>query len=276
MKLLLLGTAAAEGYPGLFCECEHCQAARAAGGKNLRLRTSALISADLLIDPEPDLLTCVHRYQLSLSRLRAVLVTHFHDDHWLTSNFLFRHKWFRGQELSPLHIYGGPRLEKEIAALCQVHDFKLEDLAVELHPLQPFEEFSAGDYRIKALPSSHTPATEPYIYAIAQNNRRLIYATDTGPLQEETWQGLAGFDADLLMLEYTLGDIPSDQTATHLNREDFFATVARMKKEGALAPTGKVVAFHFSHHRIPLHEALTADLAAQDIIAGYDGMEIDC
>jgi len=53
-------------------------------------------------------------------------------------------------------------------------------------------------------------------------------------------------------------------------------TVARMKKVEALAPGGKVVAFHFSHHRIPLHETLTANLAAQGITAGYDGMEINC
>jgi phosphoribosyl 1,2-cyclic phosphate phosphodiesterase len=276
MKISLLGTAAAEGYPGLFCECEHCRAARAAGGKNLRLRSSALINDDLLIDPGPDLLASAHRHRLSLSGLRVVLVTHFHDDHWLTSNFLYRDIRFRGQPLPPLPIFGGPRLEKEIAALCQAHEIAQEDLAVELCPLQPSDEFVAGDYKVKALPAAHSPATEPFIYTITQGASRLIYATDTGPLSEATWAGLAGFGANLLLLEYTLGDQPSDQTATHMNREDFFATVAQMKKVGALARDGKIVAFHFSHHRMPLHEELAAALAAQGVIAAYDGMEIDC
>jgi phosphoribosyl 1,2-cyclic phosphate phosphodiesterase len=50
MKLLFLGTAAAEGFPGLFCNCASCREARALGGKNLRMRSSLLINEDLLID----------------------------------------------------------------------------------------------------------------------------------------------------------------------------------------------------------------------------------
>ena len=50
MHLLFLGTAAAEGYPGIFCECDNCKEARALGGRNLRLRSSLLVNDDLLLD----------------------------------------------------------------------------------------------------------------------------------------------------------------------------------------------------------------------------------
>ena len=36
MKLTYYGTAAAEGFPGIFCECKYCKRARSLGGKNFR------------------------------------------------------------------------------------------------------------------------------------------------------------------------------------------------------------------------------------------------
>ena len=50
MKLTYLGTAAAEGFPALFCNCPYCEEARRLGGKNIRTRSQSLINDDLLID----------------------------------------------------------------------------------------------------------------------------------------------------------------------------------------------------------------------------------
>ena len=50
MELTYLGTAAAEGFPAMFCNCAHCREARALGGKNIRTRSQALVNDDLLID----------------------------------------------------------------------------------------------------------------------------------------------------------------------------------------------------------------------------------
>ena len=50
MKLQYFGTAAAEGWPALFCGCDACRRAREAGGRNIRTRSQALIDDKLLID----------------------------------------------------------------------------------------------------------------------------------------------------------------------------------------------------------------------------------
>src|SRR5699024_10320179 len=55
MRVEFLGTAAAEAFPDPFCDCDYCEASRIAGGKRLRLRASALINDDLIIDLGPDL-----------------------------------------------------------------------------------------------------------------------------------------------------------------------------------------------------------------------------
>lgn len=48
MKLQYLGTAAAEGWPALFCECDHCKRAKEAGGRNIRTRSQAVIDDTLM------------------------------------------------------------------------------------------------------------------------------------------------------------------------------------------------------------------------------------
>ena len=48
MKLKYLGTAAAEGIPAMFCECNNCKEARRRGGRDLRTRSQALIDGKVL------------------------------------------------------------------------------------------------------------------------------------------------------------------------------------------------------------------------------------
>ena len=54
MKLKYLGTAAAEGIPVLFCDCDVCKKSMQLGGRNIRTRSQAIIDNTLLIDFPPD------------------------------------------------------------------------------------------------------------------------------------------------------------------------------------------------------------------------------
>src|SRR5512138_2474706 len=107
MRLFFLGTAAAEGYPGIFCDCENCREARALGGKNLRYRSALLVNDDLLIDFGPDLLAASQSFNRSLSRVTTGLVTHAHEDHFAPHNFYMRKRDFTGRlEIPTLHLFG--------------------------------------------------------------------------------------------------------------------------------------------------------------------------
>ena len=55
MKLQYLGTAAAEGWPALFCACEACKKAEMLGGKNIRRRSGAILNDRVLIDFNADI-----------------------------------------------------------------------------------------------------------------------------------------------------------------------------------------------------------------------------
>lgn len=116
MKLTFLGTAAAEGYPAIWCRCERCETARARGGPNLRFRSSLLLNDDLLIDPGPDLVAASIRHGLALAEVQAILVTHLHDDHLDPTAIYWRGSGFAMPPLPEAQLYG------TAASVARLHD----------------------------------------------------------------------------------------------------------------------------------------------------------
>ena len=112
MKILYMGTAAAEGWPGLFCSCPVCTHARKAGGRNLRTRTQAILDDSLLIDFPPDTYAHALRYGLNLARVHTLLVTHSHMDHWFPTDLIHRHEHFGHGAEGVLDVYGNEAVEK--------------------------------------------------------------------------------------------------------------------------------------------------------------------
>lgn len=81
MVLDYLGTAAAEGWPAIFCECNACRRAAESGGRNIRSRSQALVNGELLIDLPADTCSRVLTGRLHLSGIQSCLITHSHSDH---------------------------------------------------------------------------------------------------------------------------------------------------------------------------------------------------
>lgn len=94
VKLLFMGTAAAEGIPALFCTCPVCERARRAGGRELRTRSGALIDGVLKLDFGPD--SYVHMLQngIAYANVHSILITHTHSDHLALSELEYRRPGF--------------------------------------------------------------------------------------------------------------------------------------------------------------------------------------
>ena len=73
MKIQILGTAAAEAWPAIFCNCDTCQKVRKAKGKDIRSRSSILIDSKYIIDFGPDSYYHSIKYGLNFSELRDFL-----------------------------------------------------------------------------------------------------------------------------------------------------------------------------------------------------------
>ena len=75
MQIKVLGSAAAEGWPALFCECDICKYAWEHKGKDVRRRTSYLLNDDVMIDYGPDVYGQSLQFDIDLFSSRIPMTT---------------------------------------------------------------------------------------------------------------------------------------------------------------------------------------------------------
>ena len=265
MRLLFLGTAAAEAYPAAFCDCDNCERARRNRGRDLRHRSSLLVDDDLLIDLGPDVVSAALAHGLRLHRLRTVLITHAHADHFDPDVLRWRKPGFRARAPAPLTIYGPPPVLHTIEALED-----LDQLDVTAQAVGPDEAFAVHAAQVWTFAARHG-SEAPLLYAVERGGNKFLYACDTGASAEEVWSALADHRFDAIIMEETMG---LSRSQLHTNIEEIAAHRARALKEGILAPAGRFIATHFSHGANPGYDELLALLGAQSVEVAYDGMEV--
>ena len=191
MEILLLGTAAAEGWPCPWCGCDACAHARRAGGRDIRSRSNALLDGVVKVDFNADTLMQVQRAGRDLTALSTLVFTHAHNDHCTPAELQYRGPWFVTQAPPPLlHVYGSAEVMEEVRAALDDPDA----LRLELHPpLEPFQAVTTPDgTEILPLPAAHAPGT--LLLRLTRNGRHLFYGHDFGDVPGRDHRG-AGRDA---------------------------------------------------------------------------------
>ena len=257
MRVLLLGTGSADGWPNAFCRCASCETQAAAG--QLRMSTSALVDDALLLDCGPHAPAAARGAGHDLSRLRAVLVTHDHPDHSFPMALLAR-AWAGRTE--PLDVVGPAPVLDSWRPWCGPDD------PVRFRPVAAGDTVDVAGYTMRVLPARHTQPAVLYLVEDAAGSR-LLYATDPGPLPQAAVDAVAACPVDLLLLEETFGDSP-DHGTDHLDLVTFPRELARLRSAGTLRDGAQVVAVHLSHHNPP-SPRLEQRLAAWDARPGIDG-----
>ena len=270
MKIQLLGTSGAEGWPGLFCRCSVCSVARTECGKNRRTRSSALIDGVLKLDFPSDILQQVVRWNIDLLDLRAILFTHSHDDHLCAAELQYAGPYFVPTPLSQrMPIYG------PVDAICKIKDtIDTDRLPFSLHILQPNEPCDIAGYTVTPVLAQHDPKIVCFNYIITDPaGATLLYATDTGWYEEATWRILERIHFDGIVVECGKGPEEGGYTG-HLSIVELHALRERLLASGSLTSAAPVAATHFPHLGGMLQADLEAALEPRGILAAYDGMEI--
>ncbi len=267
MEITLLGTGAAEGWPGLFCNCSICAHARATGGKNIRSRASAIIDGVLKVDLPPDLhMQAVHN-SLNLRDLRYLLVTHSHDDHLCPTELQYMGQWFTTEAVPQTLQIIGPspalnRIRREV---------DITKLPICLTTAMPDHLLNFCDYRITAIEAVHDPSQLCLNYIIkAKDGTQILYASDTGWYTETTWQFLERQEFDAVIAECTKGPTPTEYSG-HLDMFQVIEMKMRLLRANSITTHTPFVATHFSHMGGYTHEQLEAALAQHGIVTAYDG-----
>lgn len=275
MEIQYLGTAAAEGWPALFCDCPVCRAARKLGGKDLRTRTQAIIDGTLLIDFPPDTYTHALNYGLRLGQIQHLLITHSHMDHFFPVELIHRHEHFGHNAKGMLHVYGNEAVEKAFYDAVLIDRFKVHPLddSVKFIRLEPFADFTAEGYHIIPLPADHDKRETCLVYIIEKDGTCLLYGHDTGlNMSQEAWDCIFDHKYQLISMDATMG---KKQTAGyHMGLPDDVEFARILEEKGCIDAETIRVVNHFSHNGEMLHADLEAFAAKHGMIAAYDGMKV--
>lgn len=279
MKITYYGTAASEGFPGLFCSCEPCERAREKGGKNIRTRSQALIDETLLIDFPADTYMHVLNHGLDLRKVETLLITHSHDDHLYPKDFEYRRHGFAYfdvdvKDLTPITVYSSKISGESVVEI--IDDLELDKCNCFVwKQAKAFTPFTVGEYKITALEADHDKRVDPFIYMIEKAGKALLYAHDTGRFKKNTWDYIekSGVRFDFVSLDCTA--IIKDYETNHMGIAGGEETRKRLIEIGAADEKTQFCLNHFSHNGLLLHDELVEVAAEKDFLVSFDGAEFE-
>lgn len=265
MRLSLLGTGGADGWPNPFCACASCAGMRARG--EVRGQTSALVDDVLLLDCGPEVPRAAVRLGRSLAGVRHLLITHAHPDHLGAAALVWR-SW--AQRPEPLDLVG------PAAVLAACADWIGPDDPVVRREVHAGDRLRLGDYDVRVLAAVHGEASigPAVLYDVTgPDGARLLYGTDTGPLPPRTLEAVVDAAYDVVLLEETFGDV-TDHGTDHLDLPSFGEALAELRRRGAVVATTRVVPVHLGHRNPPTAE-LARRLANWGVELLPDGADVE-
>lgn len=280
MKIKVLGTAAATGMPLGFCNCDVCKSARKKSDKDIRKRSSIIINNEMLIDLGPDSINACNMYGVDTNKIRYLLQTHSHSDHFDGGHFVTRWSEYATKNLKHMDIYcsKGTAIDmnhwiKENEQSLDLFEEKCKkDLKYELHIIKHGDIKKINDYEIIAIDSKHDERVEALIYIISYKGKNLLYGTDLLEFTEEAWKIIKNYKLDIIFLDQTYGE--DCNNGGHLNESKIKEIIEYMNKNSIINQTSQIYATHISHEGNNTHEIMEKKAKLSGYCIAYDGMEI--
>lgn len=274
MKIKILGSAASEGLPCLFCECKACREAWKLGGKNIRRRCSYMINDDTIVDYGPDIFMQAITFGIDMTEIKRVFITHLHDDHLDLNEICRRRVLDKNHRL--LDFYAS---EDFVSLLREAMNKSYDDIGLNFHPVSHGMTGHDGKLEFAVIKAAHhafgTDLAVNYIFTYA--GKSILIANDTGWWDNESWEYIRKFKLDAAIIECTFGLSQEhiDNTCGHLGRNSSIKFRDKLVELGVLSAMTPVWLTHFTHSGYPLQNKLEKYFEPYNIGICYDGMEIN-
>lgn len=276
MKLKYLGTAAAEGVPAVFCDCDTCIKSRELGGKNIRTRSQAIIDNTLLIDFPPDTYWHYITHNVPMDKIESCLITHSHQDHLYAPEICMRKTGFASfKEPKPvLTFYAGLASCNELNA--EIYKNNVSEVKAKL--VKPGDVFEVDGYTVTALEAAHSPLTSPLVYIIEKDGKSVFYSNDTSEYPDSSWEILKKYSKPISLISFdcTAGAKLGTTYVGHMSLERCIALREKLKSVGVADENTVFVLNHFSHNGVNVvYDDFVKIAADAGFLVSYDGMEIE-
>lgn len=270
MKIKFYGTAAAEGIPALFCNCETCQEVRKIKGKDIRTRQQVCVDDFISIDFPPDVY--MHTLMgLDMTKVRHILFTHSHMDHLDALELSLNSYGFAyPDENDPLYIYGTNTVLDIIKTAFGYTD-ENSCKHMKFIEVKAFESFKINDYNILPLEAQHMVDEDCLLYYIEKDGKGYLHGNDTGLFPLKDYEALKGKKIDIATLDCCFGKTPSE--TSHMGVESC-RKVKALLQDSCHCENTKFVLTHFSHNVRPIQKELE-ELVKDEFVVAYDGIEFN-
>lgn len=277
MKIRFLGTAAAEGFPAVFCNCEYCKNVRLLGGGEFRTRSQVLIDGALSVDYPPEAYANSLKFGVELGKLKYILATHSHMDHFYAHDFILRGYKYASVDQPVLHIYGNKEVEK-VFCECTAREMKPQVAPnIVFHTLKPYMCLQVGEYKVLTIPAMHSKTENCLLYYIENSGKGYLHLYDTGGLEDKTFKFLVENRAfaQTVAIDCTFADHSAGEGARHMGISEVMSIKQRLMESGVTDENTKIIITHFSHNSNPVRARLAELEKRYNVIAAYDGVEIE-
>lgn len=274
MKIQFLGTAAAEGFPGSFCNCEYCQNVRNLGEKYYRTRCQSIIDGKILIDMPADTYFHFLKYGIRGDQIETVIFTHTHADHFYPNELDMRGAGYgKNMEVQKLNLLIPKDATERINGLYK-HTKDIMNVVVA----EPYKTVKFCDYEITPLKARHGYGViHANIYLIKKGDKAFLYGHDTGYFYDEVFDYLKDNNVYLsgLTLDCCYASLPISDEGGHMGYPNVERVLNRLEELGVIDGNTKRVINHFSHNVNPVQEIIEKESEYLNCIVAYDGMTLE-
>ena len=277
VKITLLGTGAV-GYPLAFCNCQNCKNAREHKGKSIRKCSSILINDDLIIDLGPDTQTAMNMYDKDMGKIKYLLQTHSHTDHYDENILCSRLEYKTKKNINKIEIFAKSsciQIMRDRINQIENIDIFTDDgekkINIQCNAVNSGEKFKFGDYKVKAIHTLHDE--DALLYVVSWGDTSIFYATDTSSLTDEALNQLRGIKLDFIFMDHTFGNV--DYSFSHLNEKLFLEQLDKLKNIGCIDENTQIYGTHISHEGHSYHEEIEENAMKNGYHIAYDGMTLE-
>ncbi len=277
MKIKFLGTGAAEGVPAMFCNCDFCRKIRSMGKSEFRTRSQILIDGCLSIDFPPEAYAHSLKYGIELTRLKYLLVTHSHMDHFYAHDFILRGYKYARLENNVLNIYGNAEVKK-VFNECTAREMKPDVMPhIQFTEIKPYQVLYVGNYKIVTIPANHSKTEEALLFYIECEGKGYLHLYDTGRISDEAFDFLSANRAkvNLVCFDCTFLEQVGGENSRHMGIEDDMLMKQKLLSRGIIDGNTEIVISHFSHNANPTRANLSRIEKKFNVTAAYDGYETE-
>jgi ribonuclease BN (tRNA processing enzyme) len=206
----------------------------------------------ILVDCGMTTLAAIKRYLIDSASVDAIVLSHFHGDHYGGLPSLFLDYKYIQERKRPLIVAGPPDIEERCAQLCAaLYPDALRALPFPVHyvEMQPELLYTVGQAQISAFPVPHTQFDLSLGLTLFLDGRKILYSGDSG-WSEELFSHAQG--VDLFICECTSFNA---QLATHISHKRLAeAKESLAAKRIVLTHLGKEVLAHRNELKFEIAE----------------------